>query len=493
MFTWNTTIEDTSSMLDFHPYSEGTTSGGWASFFQDLGFFHGSPGLDSQSKDSVHITKLKGASVTLKFEELLVFCHTRQPACDDSFPIFLPEGTLFYQENLTSTTHSISLIANPDAGQQLAFDKAVVTNIGINAGATSAVQIDNQASKQTALHYNGNWTSQSAYNVPSDALPAPFMSTSNPGDTSLDGVVTVHNASTWWLMGDALLFYQSNLDPEATHTIQLANMGTPNDKLSLNYFTVYTPNGTALDTSLRLAPHQALRSLSPPRSLETNVGVIVGPVIAGVALFVALLGLFLWLRHRRQQQPSSSSDAPLIPPETSQSTTTLGGIVAPFPRNERPDLWVKGMEAGQPAPSIMEIQAVPPVVPYEGKRRRANAPATQPEPETTANTHTLSPSASSASLRQPSLRTANASSPLQPDSSSQRSVPLTSSSDAHHRGNTSISMSSTARTASPMPQVNVDQIIELIAQRIDHNNRGPFMASGAVDESDVPPPEYYAS
>lgn len=42
---------------------------------------------------------------------------------------------LFWQDNLSASTHTVSLTANPqpDSDQQLAFDKAVFTNIGINA------------------------------------------------------------------------------------------------------------------------------------------------------------------------------------------------------------------------------------------------------------------------------------------------------------------------------------------------------------------------
>lgn len=42
---------------------------------------------------------------------------------------------LFWQDNLSSSTHTVSLTANPNANttEQLAFDKAVFTNIGVNA------------------------------------------------------------------------------------------------------------------------------------------------------------------------------------------------------------------------------------------------------------------------------------------------------------------------------------------------------------------------
>ncbi|KAI0086897.1 hypothetical protein BDY19DRAFT_995341 [Irpex rosettiformis] len=545
MYTWNTTVEDTSSLFDFRPYSEGSTSGGWASFFQDLGFWHGSPGSDSQGKDSVHITNFAGASVTLQFKGTAIYLYGTQN-CSYSvtldsqptsipFASSLPEGMLFYKEDMASTTHTISLTANPNEGQQLAFDKAVITNIGINASNINPVRVDNQ--NQTALHYDGKWTNQSSYNVPSDSSPEPYMSTTDPGDivsmnfkggvavaingarnwghwtynVSLDGVTSVYNASTWWLMGDALLFYQSNLDPGQTHTIQLANTGSPNDKLSLNYFTVYTPNATALDTSPSNSSSPSPGGSSPSQApssqshSKTNIGVIVGPVVAGVVALSSILILFIWHRSRRQRNTLSTSINPLNPPPTSQSTTA----VFAFPPNERPDVWVKGMEAGQPAPSIMNIQAVPPVVPHQGKRRRRE-PGNSHSASRSRNTHTPTTTPSSSNLIPQTHSTSHpvepeTQDPIQPASSIQasRSIPPTTSASSN-----SLPTATTATTAAtrrphphppttapaPAPQpptvnVNVDHIIELLAQRLDSSGRGGALA---VHNPDVPPPQYTA-
>ena len=42
---------------------------------------------------------------------------------------------LFWQNNLSSGSHSVMLTANPEVGttQQVAFNKAVFTNIGVNS------------------------------------------------------------------------------------------------------------------------------------------------------------------------------------------------------------------------------------------------------------------------------------------------------------------------------------------------------------------------
>ena len=166
------------------------------------------------------------------------------------------------------------------------------------------------------------------------------------------------------------------------------------------------------------------------------------------------------------------------------------------------------MEPGQPVPPIMEIQAVPPVVPRQGKRRHHNAnssPASRSRSASRAGVpqaHSIQPSASSSSLQSPpsipppsnsqhDSEAPNAPPPTAPtasaDTSSQHSTPHSSS--RHTRGD-----SSTTRTQSPMPQLNVDHIIELIAQRIDRDpsrGRGAFVGHGHVEhDPDVPPPQY---
>ncbi|KAI0685342.1 hypothetical protein BC835DRAFT_1310039 [Cytidiella melzeri] len=444
MYSWNTTIEDTSPILDFHPYSDGAANGGWAPFFEGIGFWQGTAIYLYGTQNCTYNVTLDSQPVTIPFESSL------------------PDGVLFWQDGLSPTTHSLSLTAIPaeNTTQQLSFDKAVFTNIGINAS--------NQNS--TAVHYTGQWSNESFYNVPSDTAPAPYMETSNPGDTvsltftggvavavngardwghwtynvTLDGVASsVHNASTWWLMGDTVLFYQSNLDPQETHTIEMANMGTPNDKLSLNYFTVFMPNKTSLDTSpsasssTTLVPSQTSSQSPSPQSSSsqlrstTNLGVIIGPIVACV--IVIAIAAFFWLRTRRRYVRPTVD---LLAPATS---------IAPFPRNERPDIWAKGMEAGE-----MSIQAIPPVAPHQGKRQ---LPASRSE-------------------SQPSLAI-----PVS-------SVPHVASPTPAIVAVSSPPPSSTGRTASTQP-VSVDHLIELIAQRIDPGGR-----AATLQDPNVPPPQY---
>lgn len=64
---------------------------------------------------------------------------------------------------------------------------------------------------------------------------------------TLDGQVSSWNCSTLWGIGDAVLFYQNNLDPTKEHSIELLNTGMQSYyKLSLNDITVWHLNGSDL-------------------------------------------------------------------------------------------------------------------------------------------------------------------------------------------------------------------------------------------------------
>lgn len=55
---------------------------------------------------------------------------------------------------------------------------------------------------------------------------------------------TRYNASTFWLIGDALLFYQSGLDPGETYYLELVPNVEAGTKFTLHDVTVYMANQT---------------------------------------------------------------------------------------------------------------------------------------------------------------------------------------------------------------------------------------------------------
>lgn len=178
---------------------------------------------------------------------------------------------------------------------------------------------------------------------------------------------------------------------------------------------------------------------------HVNVGAIVGPIVAVVAVALIALGLFLWWRRRRQTAPAVQPFAPDVP--------------APFPRTDRPDIWYKGMvEVPQPTTVI---------VPVTGKRVQM-----QERSNGQGSSGSLGHN-SDVALLPPQL-------PPPPP------APASSSARTETSVNESVVPPSTAPPSSTRSRsVDVNQIIELIAQRID-----PAVARPT--DSDAPPPRYPA-
>lgn len=89
----------------------------------------------------------------------------------------------------------------------------------------------------------GHWI----YNVVSSSTVLPSASaapqlTATMLRQTLDGVPQHYNASTFWLVGNSLLFFESGLDPSKEHEIRLINTGGAGMIMNLNDITVYTPS-----------------------------------------------------------------------------------------------------------------------------------------------------------------------------------------------------------------------------------------------------------
>ncbi|PSS29631.1 hypothetical protein PHLCEN_2v2779 [Hermanssonia centrifuga] len=165
------------------------------------------------------------------------------------------------------------------------------------------------------------------------------------------------------------------------------------------------------------------RAFSASGTKKRNIEAIVGPVVAVVVIIFAALLALLWWRRRRQV------------------TLEKDETVIPFPRNDRPEPWYKGMEANPIPPTrIVYTAAV--------GSKRPPPPLHPCAIDTVAHTESRASVDPSASILPPTFTQSTSS-----------SVP------------------------SPPQTLDVNQIIELIAQRIDPATRG-----SVVDE--LAPPRY---
>ena len=192
----------------------------------------------------------------------------------------------------------------------------------------------------------------------------------------------------------------------------------------------YRSSSSAASSSSTAQPTQAGDFTG---SKKTNVGVIVGPIVAGLAVLAIVFFVALWWYKSRRTAPSKEKE----------------DAVAPFPRNDRPAVWVKGQEAGV----IPTTQVYEAVVPTNGGKRARIAEGTP-----AASTSTLLP-------------------PSQPVSSGVPAEPVLSRSGHSHQPSTVGAQS--VNTPSSGPSMDVNQIIELIAQRIDPRTNVP--------QGDAPP------
>ncbi|KAJ3546435.1 hypothetical protein NM688_g5515 [Phlebia brevispora] len=498
-YSWNTTIDDTSSILSYTPYADGVfLNNGWVQWYSDYpSNVIRQPG-DYEAGQSFHRTSLSGASVALQFNGTAIYlygstnCSYVVTLDGNPYPTTLNQsqsldGLLFSRDGLDSNVHTVNLTAVPESGsdQQIAFDEAVFTNV-INDDVDALTTVTIQNTNYTVLQYNGNWSSAFDHQIPSLTNPVNFSTTSQPMSSvsmnftrtvaiainasrnwghwtynvSLDGKENAYNASTFWLIGDTILYYENNLDPNETHQLELVNTGNMNYyALSLNYITLWTVDGgnflassedtasatsasasSASSTTAQSANGIATSSAaaSPASSgKHVNVGTIVGPIVAVVTILLVGVAAFLWWRRRRTLALASVEVA--LPPP---------GTVEPFPRGTRPDLWYKGIEADPNAPQ--PVTYVLPVT--SGKRAQDDAPAPPPPP----------PAISAVADSSTNVSRNTALQSVEPPSTA----------------------SASALRSSPPPQVvDVNQIIELIAQRIDPAVGRP--------PDDTAPPRYH--
>lgn len=445
---------------------------GWAGWFHDSQTNYASTGGEQAVGESIHYTQFPGASLYLQFEGTAIYLYgTANCSYDITLdsqsapaPSSLPFNVLFYQEGLEATTHSVQLTAHPEAGtgQMVGFDRAMFTNT-VNQDASGLIPVVYENWNDTIQYAPEPWQLLKGVDwIPNTSNPQPYVETNvslssaslnftggvavainaprNWGhwtyNVTLDGQASSWNCGTLWGIGDAVLFYQNNLDPTKEHAIELLNTGMHSYyKLSLNDITVWhlngsdlaaTPSSSTTSGTSSASTGQPTQNADSTSSKKTNVGVIVGPVIASVVLLVILFvgGIWWWRRHRTASQ---STEDP----------------VAPFPRSDRPPVWSKGQEAGiLPMTQVYEA-----VVPTTGDKR-AMIQAAVAGPSGSAPPPVPVSAAPSTSRYPP---TSPGGHPQQPSTSGLQSINPPSSG----------------------PTIDVNQIIELIAQRIDPRSNAP--------------------
>ncbi|KAI0639897.1 hypothetical protein C8Q77DRAFT_1225406 [Trametes polyzona] len=508
---WTVSIDDTSSLISYLPHGDGgvgdQTSTGWQPWFSDSGGFNSAGGKDGLGM-SYHVTALSGARLDFQFYGTGIALYGNA-SC--SYDVSVDgntqnlqaggKGQLFAQDGLHEQMHHVSLTANASNSSRFWFDRVDVSR-PLPSGISSPTSTSYPATNTSFIKYDGNWTVQNDPNaqIPSRENPAPFYEVSDAPaslsfsfegtgvavngsrnwggwtyDVNLDGTDSGYNASTMWLIGDALLFYQDGLDPTKTHTVNITPKVGGGFKFWLNSVTILSDSGVAsgVTTNTYVAPSSSCKppklttgdsstssAISNPTptsgtstagSKQTNVGVIVGPVVAGVAVLLILAALGLWyLRRRRAFAAFTSANfSPyVLPPGPAPAPAIAGGE--------------GGAATTSPSPLAAKL-ANESNSPYATTRAAPVSPAATPP--------TSVPPRSAVSAVSPQTVAPPPSLPLTPGE------PQTSASAA--------ASTVVTQPSSPDSHAAVDRLIQIIADRIDRTRPLGY-------GSDVPPPGYDA-
>ncbi|KAJ7292901.1 hypothetical protein C8J57DRAFT_1210596 [Mycena rebaudengoi] len=527
MALWNVTIDDTSPFFTYKPYADGSNSGlanGWIPWYSGSNFItQNGQGGDG---DSYHLTSLNGAQVNLVFYGTGVFLYGKTNGSygitvdDQDFPSDsrTSSGLLFAGTGLKEGTHSgmaaltggyiatkqipaVTLtVKATDSSQQMSFDQCGYLNsIGDQAF------VDN--TDMTRLEYTGNWASSTAPGIPNSSVTHSWQETFDAGarvtmniepgavgvsiwgmanwgnwlyTVSLDGgSESTYNGSTFWKVPDALLFFQSGLDPTKSHTVTLKNL-TPKMKLALNSIRTYNIPSRLQSGSTSVSASSSSTGASAPGHSSVSVGIIVGPILGVAALAFVAVFFFCWFRSRRSiNTPQRYPNAP-AEPYTDHSP-------------HRPQF-----SSNYPVSSTTELTAVPPSSGYSTPSTQFGGPPgatvmTWGEPyhvqlQAAVNAHVSGPPSTHSHNTNHYGPSTNMSSSAYPPSSD--GTP-TEFSESRYRPQPPASQKSTFSSPPPATAApsagssavdgpDVDRLIELIAQRIDRGRH----------DDDSAPPEY---
>ncbi|OJT08456.1 hypothetical protein TRAPUB_639 [Trametes pubescens] len=472
---WTVSIDDSSPLIQYLPHGDGGvgdwTNTGWQPWYSGSGGFNSAGGNDGVGM-SYHVTAFPGARFDLLFHGtgVSLFGNTSctYTVSIDGASQFFPasEGTLYSKDGLSEGTHNVSVTADASASGQFWFDRADISR-PLPAGASAPTSVVYQATNTSFLKYSGDWKVQNDPNgqIPSKDNPAPYqevqdapasVSFSFEGtgvavngsrnwggltyDVNVDGNVSTYNASTMWLIGDALLYYQEGLDPQITHTVNITPRVGGGLKFWLNSVTLLADSGGPVAGGTNSTTGSPV-SDSTTTGKKTNVGVVVGPIIGGIAALLILAALALWYRRKRRAASGAFTRAQFSPYALQASPATQeAGASAPT----------------TPRPSKLASEANSP---YAG-RQAARSPQMSTHPST------------SSVVSSPPPQTAQTQPPGIPASSGASEV------------------SSSAQPQSPASAAAVDRLIQIIADRIDRTHPPPPIRYDYG--ADVPPPEYGA-
>ncbi|KAG9090549.1 hypothetical protein FRC06_000990, partial [Ceratobasidium sp. 370] len=267
---WNITLDDSSPVFSYFPYGDGAAGDGWATYYSTSGFRQA--GGNTPLGNSSHVTWNNNSSISLSFYGISVYLYgqancTYDVLLDDVHYAQLPyDDVLASFPNIAPGQHNIIIIPYANNSESaFSFDKAIIT---LGSISSDPGQGDVYNSRNSSIAYQGSWTQFTSNSTPSAAAPAFYRETKVGGSTASlkfkgeavaikgalgweHGLINepviecIYNASSWWTIGETVLYFQGGLDPTKPHSVSLTNEGHSSGGLStldLNSITVFGSN-----------------------------------------------------------------------------------------------------------------------------------------------------------------------------------------------------------------------------------------------------------
>ncbi|KAG8700764.1 hypothetical protein FRC08_004464 [Ceratobasidium sp. 394] len=349
--SWNLTLDDSSPVFKYFPYGDGAAGDGWATYYSISGFRQA--GGDTPLGDSSHLTWNNKSSLSFLFygKAAYIYGHancTYNVLFDNTYYHQLPSGQILAGfPSIPIGQHNITITPYANGSMNaFSFDKAVIT---LESASSNPGQGDVYDNRNSSIAYRGNWTQLTDKSIPSTMAPAPYHETKAGGSTAslsfqgegvmikgalnwghwlyqvtLDGVSSTYNASAWWIIGDAVLYFQGGLDPSEPHTVTLTNEGYDDgmSTIDLNSITVF---GSVPNPNLN-----ASTSDSGNSSHSVPTGAIVGAAVGGVLGLLLALGLLVFVYRRQNQDRHMYPDRIARDPNGIDEDKRAGYIAEPF-------------------------------------------------------------------------------------------------------------------------------------------------------------------
>lgn len=334
-------IDDTSPLIAYAPFGDTLAlpnpSAGWNPYYQTSGYVT-QPNMVGVGASS-HRTAHDGATLTLRWIGTAIqlygsataasYTVTLNGTIQDGTTARPEQGLLFEVDDLPNQDHLLVLTAHVNSTMSLIeFDRAVVTaSTMVNGSIVSMKPMD---IAHASLY--GSWDQ-----VDDLQLGLTYFMTDASGDTvswefngtaitvegirdqkagdytvTLDGNVFNYSAASS-ASEVTLLFMQSGLAPDSKHEIIFTNSGDGTLALSASNVTSSSGGTPIVNTS-----STSSTTPSATASVGYSKGTIAAIALAGIlgALFLIMLGVYLWRRERRKIEALRREESRFsIPPD----------------------------------------------------------------------------------------------------------------------------------------------------------------------------------